>query len=506
LSVRDPKAEEEGSFMNFKMIRHAAVCLAVAVVPGLVFGNPIAPLDACDGIVEFDGRHYELVAHNGISWESASDIAAGKKFDGVDGHLATITSAAEDVFVESLRKCARTRTTNKLGREAVWVGGIQQLQAAEPGGGWEWVNNEGPISTPDFPLSSYSNWLTNPDGSPKEPNNTNNNEQHLTVGHTGKFGWNDEGNLGNIGGYVIEYDTARIVDPGECIEGEGCVTTAGQALLLPPVTLGEDAAIGVRTYEFTDDPERCGVDPLILFGGNDPRPELHIPPYLCGSPKFIVVELKRAGFEIQQGTILIENEPLEALPGNWYECTGPKEGLTPSLDPQQRDVVAWQATDFGDMLENDLGGTAGADFVGALGEFTFECGSSRGLTKNMSYLVIGMHINFGLNFDTHSDAVHERFVALTRYKLKLLQASVTESRIALRTIDYLLLRTHVQSALWLHDRGDFAKAEAVIRLFLRRAEAATYRTIEGENYGGEHLMRARNIKFMYEEKVIPYAP
>ena len=373
------------------------------------------------------------------------------------------------------------------------------------GCGWTWLNGEGPISTPQVPLLSYSNWLDD------EPNDNSGpgSEQHLAIGLRGSFGWNDEGSLGNIGGYVIEFDTATIVDPEACIEGEGCETTEGQNFRLPPVELDDGASIGIRTFEFTDDPARCGVDQLVLFDGDDPRPDLIIPPYLCGSPRFLVVEVDRDGFEVSRGTILVENEPLEALPGNLFECTGPAEqepGLP--VDPQYRDVVAWQATDFESMLENDLGASVDGQFAGALGEFTFECGSSRGLTRTASYFVIGMHINFGPGYGLAENAAgnHERFVALTRYKLLLLQAAVEDSRVALKRGDLRKMQTKVDNAIRFHERGRFQAALQSIDLFLKFAGRAEYATIPDQNYEGEHLMRASNIRFMYEEKVIPFAP
>jgi hypothetical protein len=126
------------------------------------------------------------------------------------------------------------------------------------------------------------------------------------------------------------------------------------------------------------------------------------------------------------------NEPEVALPGNWYVCDGlapppaPPAPL-PAGDPQGRDVVAWQTTNPEDMRESgSLAGSINGDFAGALGEFTFECGSSRGKIKSASYYVIGMHINFGPGYDLAGNAAanHERFVALTRYKLLLLQAAL----------------------------------------------------------------------------------
>ena len=488
--------------MALRIIGQTSFLLARALLPALLLSLP-ALANAGD-IVKFDGRHYQVVVHNGITWEQAKAAAKQANFDGVQGHLATITSEAEDAFLHELRQDAN------LSRPQVWVGGLQgpcenEAVTALEGCGWSWLNGEGPISTPQAPLLSYSNWLED------EPNDRfgRASEEHLAIGHLDRFVWNDEGRLRNIGGYVIEFDTSTLVDPNDCIEGDGCETTAGQVLLLPAVELEEGASIGVRTFEFTDDPGRCGQDPLVLFGGEDSRPDLVIPPYLCGSPRFLVVEVDRQGFDVSQGTILIENEPLEALPGNLYECTGPldqESGAT--VDPQYRDVVAWQATDLTTMLENDLGATVDPQFAGALGEFTFECGSSRGLTKTASYFVIGLHINFGPGFDLAENSAgnHERFVALTRYKLLLLQTAVEESEVALKRGDLRKMKTKVDNAIRFHDQGQFESALQSIELFLKFADRADYSIIPSENYEGEHLMRASNIRFMLEEKVIPFAP
>ena len=482
--------------MTVRMISFSAIALACAMMAAPGFATSVY-----GPVVEFDGRHYQVVKDNGVSWDTANANAQSQTFAGVAGHLATLTSAAEDNFVESLRAGAG------LSRPEVWVGGFQEsCTPPEPGCGWQWVNGEGPISTPDVPLLSYSNWQAG------EPNNLN-TEMFLAIGLGNNPGWNDEQALGNIGGYVIEFDTATVVDPDECLAGDGCPTTTGQTLLLPPVDLGMDASIGVRTFEFTDNPARCGVYPLTLFGGAGEPPALIIPPYLCGSPKFLVVEVDTDGFEVLQGTVLVENDPEEALPDNLYDCTGPflNDPLGPDplgLDPQHRDVVAWQATNFEDMLETDIGATVDPMFEGSLGEFTHECGSSRGKIKSASYYVIGLHIDFGTGYDLAENSAvnHDMFVALTGYKLELLQASVVESRPALHRFVYRAMLGLVNGAIRLHDRGRFSAALLSIRLFLLAAENVAYATIPGENYNGEHLMRGSNIQFTYEEKVIPFAP
>lgn len=512
--------------MKFRIIGRCGVFVASAVVPGLLLAID-SPPTSCTGLVEFDGRYYEVVAHPGINWDAARESASGRCFSGdpqqpatgavgqpecegrVRGHLATITSAAEDVFLESLRQCA------VLKRPEVWVGGFQEESCApQPGCGWQWVNDEGPVSTPGFPLPSYSNWLDD------EPNNLGGKEKHLGIGLGGRFGWNDEGNLGNIGGYIVEYDTSSNVSVIQCIEGDGCQTTAGQTLLLPP-GVDPDGSIGVRTYEFIDpralssvEGERCGERALTLFTERGEEAELRIPAYLCGSPRFLVVEVQTENVEIVQGTVLVENEPILALPGNWYECDGlaiPQPAPPAPLsggDPQGRDVVAWQTTNPANMRESGFLTGIPQSFVGALGEFTFECGSSRGLTRTASYFVIGMHINFGLDFADTPEAVTGQFVALTRYKLQLLQAAVEESRAnrALKNGDYTKMRTMLRNALRSHDRGQFGSALKSVELFLKFVGNANYAAVPGENYQGEHVSRGRNITFMYEEKVIPSAP
>jgi len=511
--------------MGFKNIGRAAACLVFSVAPGVVLANQFPVVTSCLGPVEFDGRHYEVVGSPGILWDAADTAATNKTFLGVQGHLATITSEAEDRFVESLRRCARNTnkpgtTTKLLERDSVWVGGFQEPcenePKAEPGCGWKWVNNEGSISTPDFPLPSYSNWLTTDQG--PQPNDTIRNglgEDHLTVGLRGLFGWNDESSTGNIGGYIIEYNTSSDVSVIDCI-GDGCETTAGQTLLLPP-DVDPNGKIGVRTFEFTDprfNPDgTCKQETLTLFDDQPDRPDLFIPAYLCGSPKFLVVEIKKSDeIKIAQGTIIVENNPELALPGNLYVCKGelgpngdlPVEPLDPLRDPQKRDVVAWQATDS-TMLEAEFGGAE--NFPGALGEFTFECGSSRGLTRNLSYLVIGMHINFGSDFETQSEDVNNRFVALTGYKLELLRVSVEQSRSsrALKNGDSTRLRSHITNAIKFHREGQFASALNSIEEFLGKVANSVYKDVDGENYNGEHLMRANNIRFTYMEKVIPFA-
>jgi hypothetical protein len=271
--------------MKIRSLAGIAAILASALVPTVLFAAASPPPPECGHVVEagdFDRRHYQVFKANGISWVDAQECLAGKKYEGVPGHLATLTSQAEDEFVNKLRRKSFDGSGG-LTRPEVWVGGFQESCAAGvapeklPSCGWKWVNDEGPISTPGFQLPSYSNWL----GGEPNDNTGPNSEQHLAIGLRNEFGWNDEGALGNIGGYIVEYDTASNVSVIECIQGNGCPTTDGQRLLLPP-GVDPDGSIGVRTYEFEDPRalssvagERCGETGLTLFHrpGGRPRAE-----------------------------------------------------------------------------------------------------------------------------------------------------------------------------------------------------------------------------------------
>ena len=134
---------------------------------------------------------YEVVNHgSGVSWDEAKALAESSTYLGLQGHLVTITSAAEDAFV--------------LGFPVVgiqtWLGGFQDPGASSPDAGWRWVTGE---------AWSYTNW------GPGEPND------FFGIGSEDKLGlftyssvnalWNDYlPNERNIQ-YVVEYE--RVPEP-----------------------------------------------------------------------------------------------------------------------------------------------------------------------------------------------------------------------------------------------------------------------------------------------------
>jgi hypothetical protein len=110
---------------------------------------------------------------------------------GVQGHLATITSEAENTFI-----------TTRLGNTAgAWLGGEQLPDSPEPGGGWQWITGEPWV---------YTKW----DGG--EPNNAygggwgtaiGSSEERLHYHHNGTR-WNDlPGDPGVVTlRFIVEWD------------------------------------------------------------------------------------------------------------------------------------------------------------------------------------------------------------------------------------------------------------------------------------------------------------
>ncbi len=455
-----------------------------------------------------DGRYYQVVIANKISWEAAKAAAEQKTFQGVQGHLATIGSPEEDAFVHQLRQQVLNKPHPTLSGTELWVGGFQVPCATttpEPGCGWMWLNGES--IAPTNTASPYTNWL------PGEPNNLQRipdslhrkTEDHLAIGLGGAFGWNDEGNFTNVWGYVVEYGDTITVPASTCtIESGGCNPSGAQVVQFPPTAeLAPGATLTARVTRFQDNPSRCGNQPLTLFNG-----AVVIPPYLCGHPDFIVIETETEGVEVPSGAVEVENLTEEVLPGNLFGCTAVRQNPAGVIDPDpsHRDVVGWQSQNPQDMLETTFGS---GRFFGTVAEVTYDCGSSRGKVVNGSYHFVGLRIHPGPGnelADGNPQGNRASFTDLTRYKLNLLRQSVNESKIALPKLPHLALRVFVEAAIYFHDRGRYNLALLNVRLFLKTVERTTYREIPGENFNGDHLMRGSNLEFMYAEKILPFEP
>lgn len=146
-------------------------------------------------------HYYEYVAAPGITWANAKNAAANRTYLGVNGYLATITSTAENSFMQSLVSgqgwlggtCDYNYIFDSSGKQ-IYISLSQSI------GNWHWAT--GPeagqkfYSTSQGPLI-YSNWASG------EPNNYGSEYcLHTYVNGT----WNDYNNgNGAISGYIVEY-------------------------------------------------------------------------------------------------------------------------------------------------------------------------------------------------------------------------------------------------------------------------------------------------------------
>lgn len=166
---------------------HRNFVLLVAVAMFLAFGG-YSPTSAItlvsQGVYPANGNLYQVYYAPGISWDDANAFVGTLSIPGYfPPFLATIHSDGENSFVNSLR-------IDGVGNNGeVWLGGFQPPDETDPSASWQWITGE---------PWSYTNWAA------MEPNDYYGpaSEQHLAM-WTGGY-WNDEGNLYNITGFVVE--------------------------------------------------------------------------------------------------------------------------------------------------------------------------------------------------------------------------------------------------------------------------------------------------------------
>ena len=130
-----------------------------------------------------NGHYYDVIDAS-LTWEDSRIAAEASSFLGTAGHLVSITSAEENLFL--------TDTFGPENLDAHWIGLFQLPGSDEPDGGWTWTTGE--------PFS-FSGWF------PLEPNNGGGLEDRAMFQHPVQaFGkpWNDVVDGVSLG-YVIEY-------------------------------------------------------------------------------------------------------------------------------------------------------------------------------------------------------------------------------------------------------------------------------------------------------------
>ena len=324
----------------------------------------------------FGNHHYAIVSYGNLnssykSWETARVDATTRGYDhdsnpatpALIGHLATISAADENDFLDGLRSTAGLR------RPEVWIGGKQNMahpSYSEPAGGWQWVDNIDIDPTNDG--SRYANWA------PGEPDNDSGSgkdrsEMYLALSQDG---WLDEGNLNNIGGYIIEYTVP--IDATTCATPNGCETRPGHRLKLPS-NPGAGSTLTSEWREYTDHRAHdgtCGMQTLTLA---DYSPPLVIPAHFCAFDTFLVNQTT-ASFLITQGTVLVTHATVNA----GFGCAVP---VPAGNDPQLQEITLFQTDTVAGMRE------------GEPAENTVGCGSGVGRRGTFSFDVAGMSLYSG---------------------------------------------------------------------------------------------------------------
>ena len=109
-----------------RFVLRSVTCLCLLHhVSGALYGLPVySPAT---------GHYYEArYASHDLDWASAKVEAESRSYLGVSGHLATITSQAEQDFLATLPAWTGS----------AWIGAYQPQGSGEPDGNWQWVTGE----------------------------------------------------------------------------------------------------------------------------------------------------------------------------------------------------------------------------------------------------------------------------------------------------------------------------------------------------------------------------
>jgi hypothetical protein len=166
----------------------------------------------------FNGHYYEYV-DEGRSWTAAKAFAETKNYFGLQGYLVTISSEAENSYINSLiGSNSWIGATDNFTRINSAVGYTKYSSASAGEGKWHWVTgpekgiqirtgNSSTSSQPGSPIAGvYQNWNTSSGYAANEPNDvwsSSPGEEDYGHMYTGSGKWNDFPNHAKKS--IIEY-------------------------------------------------------------------------------------------------------------------------------------------------------------------------------------------------------------------------------------------------------------------------------------------------------------
>ena len=444
-----------------------------------------------------DGHYYVIIAASAIDWDTAKTMAEDSELLpewGIAGHLATITSAEEQAFVESLRSDPQ----RALGQ--VWIGGYQTPNSGTTGAGWNWVNGEGAITT------FY--WH------PAEPNDgdgtENNQENHLATGRYGDAQWNDEGVAPQlITGFVVEF--SGTVDAGNCKANSGlvCNPSGVQSVSLPAtINLPPNATI-TQLLVRPRPTDGAGVCPGSQYAFLDPRVNpltgrvvaaveldvfndgsLILPAHQFGSPCFAVVE-GGANFDLtpalSNGGVVDASQIPESVPGigQTFACLS-----ATNRDLQTTTQFGYQTHDRFDMVEES--GVA----------VTKGCNSpSRAGTFKLSWFILNTHEDCGIVYSAPGGraAVQQCFIDRAVDYYDALEQVLFAAAPNLVRPKFSTLSSKLNQARSMTKTGQYSKSNQRLQDLLGLVQGAQWDVSNGENEPGNLIMRINNLIFRNEQ-------
>lgn len=159
-----------------------------------------------------NGHFYEAVySPEGITWSNAQKYALRH-----GGYLATIASAAENLYVFNLIKDPKYWRTGGHGYFSLgpWIGGFKTPW------GWQWLNSEGP--------ATYFHWAA------RQPDNDNGHQNRI---HFYSWGlndprptWDDLEDEAVLKGFIVEYNS----DPANLPENPAAANNFTEPVGIPP--------------------------------------------------------------------------------------------------------------------------------------------------------------------------------------------------------------------------------------------------------------------------------
>ncbi len=199
-----------------------------------------------------NGHYYELVfpadPSENYSWTQANAAASSMTYNGSQGYLATVTSAAENAFLASQFQSSLPATGS------AWIGLADDSRI----GDWTWVTGE--------PFS-YSNWAAG------EPNNPGIEDwAGYTNGETPAWSWNNF-EINNFGagalyGFIVEFNPPSALPTATALSASTTSAALGQSVTFT-ATVSDLSAGGptpnAGTVTFSD--QNGAMDIETLAGG-----------------------------------------------------------------------------------------------------------------------------------------------------------------------------------------------------------------------------------------------